>query len=313
MRHTRISSSRTPTRTWIVGGDRSVLTTVDGRQLTVSNLDKVLYPDSGFTKGQVIDYYVRIAEVMLPHVRDRPLTMKRYPDGVDGESFFEKHLPEHAPPWVRHVAVPSGAGSIEYAVICDLPTLVWAANLAAIEFHVPLWHVGRRRTLPGPPDHMVFDLDPGEGASIVECCRVARSIVEVLAEGRAGCRPKTSGSKGLQLYVPLPGRPTWERVRDRAHGIAVQLEQDQPDLVVSTLRKSLRTGKVLIDWGQNHPAKTTVAAYSLRGRSEPTASTPLTWDEVDQGARGGDPAGLRFTADAVLDRVEEHGDLFAAV
>ena len=186
-------------------------TTVDGRALTVTNLDKVLYPSNGFTKAQVIEYYARVAEVMLPHVRDRALTMKRYPDGVEGKYFFEKHIPDHAPAWVHHVEVPSASGgpSVDYPVVDDRPSLVWAANLAAIEFHVPLWHVGRRRTLPARPDHMVFDLDPGEETSIVECCRVAGLVAELLEDGREGCRPKTSGSKGLQLYVPLAGRPTW--------------------------------------------------------------------------------------------------------
>ncbi len=295
--------------------EQSVRTTVDGRELTVSNLDKVLYPATGFTKGQVIDYYARVAEVMLPHVQDRPLTMKRYPNGVDRKFFFEKHLPDHAPKWVHHQVVPSTGegGPVDYPVVCDRPTLLWAANLAALEFHVPLWHVGRRRTLPAPPDHMVFDLDPGEGTSIVECCRVAEAVAGILDEGRSGCWPKTSGSKGLQLYVPLTGRPTWEKVRDRSRGIAVQLERDRPDLVVSNMRKSLRAGKVLIDWSQNHPAKTTVAAYSLRGRDEPTVSTPISWDEVDACAKKGDPAELRFTSDLVLERIAIRGDLFVPV
>jgi bifunctional non-homologous end joining protein LigD len=292
-----------------------VRTTVDGRQLTISNLQKVLYPATGFTKGQVIDYYARVATVMLPHVRDRPLTMKRFPNGIDHKFFFEKHVPSHAPSWVHHQAVPSTSKGdvVDYPVVCDRPTLVWAANLAAIEFHVPLWHVGRRRVLPAPPDHMVFDLDPGEGATIVECCRVAAIVADLLDEGRSGCWPKTSGSKGMQLYVPLKGRPTWDKIRDRAHGIATQLEQDRADLVVSNMRKALRPGKVLIDWSQNHPAKTTVAVYSLRGREEPTVSTPITWDEVDACAGSGDPTVLRFTADLVLQRIEDHGDLFAAV
>lgn len=295
--------------------ENPVRTTVDGRQLTVSNLEKVLYPATGFTKGQVIDYYARVAEVMLAHVKDRPLTMKRYPNGVDHKFFFEKHVPTHAPAWVRHQAVPSTSTgeSVDYPVVCDRPTLVWAANLAAIEFHVPLWHVGRRRVLPAPPDHLVFDLDPGDGASIVECCRVAQWVGEILDEGRSGCRPKTSGSKGLQLYVPLTGRPTWEKIRDRARGIAVQLEQDHPDLVVSNMRKALRSGRVLIDWSQNHPAKTTVAAYSLRAREEPTVSTPVSWDEVDGCATSGNPADLRFTSDLVLERIDTLGDLFTRV
>jgi bifunctional non-homologous end joining protein LigD len=298
-----------------VSPDSSVRTHVDGRELKVSNLDKVLYPATGFTKGQVIDYYARVAEVMLPHVEDRPLTMKRYPNGVDRTFFFEKHVPDHAPSWVHHKSVPSTGtgGPVDYPVVRDRPTLVWAANLAAIEFHVPLWHIGRRRQLPAPPDHMVFDLDPGEGTSIVECCTVADLVAETLDEGRSGCWPKTSGSKGLQLYVPLTGRPTWEKIRDRSHEVARQLEQERPDLVVSNMKKSLRTDKVLIDWSQNHPAKTTVAAYSLRARDEPTVSTPVTWDEVDGCADSGDPSDLRFTSDVVLQRIEASGDLFGAV
>ena len=298
-----------------MGPENPVRTIVDGRELTVSNLEKVLFPATGFTKGQVIDYYARVAEVMVAHVEDRPLTMKRYPNGIDHKFFFEKHLPDHAPPWIHHRSVPSTSKGepVDYAVVSDRPSLVWAANLAAIEFHVPLWHVGRRRVLPAPPDHMVFDLDPGQGASIVECCRVAQLVAETVDEGRSGCWPKTSGSNGLQLYVPLTGRPTWEKIRDRAHGIAVRLEQDHPDLVVSNMRKNLRTGKVLIDWSQNHPAKTTVAAYSLRAREEPTVSTPVSWDEVDNCEATEDPSDLRFTSDHVLERIDALGDLFAAV
>ena len=295
--------------------DRSVRTVVDGQELTVSNLDKVFYPSTGFTKGQIIDYYARVAEVMVPHLQDRPLTMKRYPNGVDDKSFFEKHIPSHAPSWVRRVTVPStsAGGPVEHPVVGDRPTLVWAANLAAIEYHVPLWRAGRRSTLPAPPDHMVFDLDPGAGASVVECCLVGGYVAELLTEGRTGCWPKTSGSKGLQLYVPLSGRPTWEAVRERARGVALQLEQDHAGLVVSNMRKNLRGGKVLIDWSQNHPAKTTVAAYSLRARPDPTVSTPVTWGEVEECVRSGDPATLRFSSDQVLLRIEAYGDLFAQV
>jgi bifunctional non-homologous end joining protein LigD len=294
----------------------TVTTTVDGRTLTLSNLDKVLFPASGFTKGEMIDYYVRVAPAMLAHVRDRPLTMKRFPNGVDRSSFFEKHVPSHAPDWLHQVTVPSTSddgAAVGYSVVCDLPSLVWAANLATIEFHVPLWHVGRRRTLPAPPDHMVFDLDPGTGTSIVECSTVARYIADILTTRRLECRAKTSGSKGLQLYVPLKGRPTWAKVRDDAHGIATTLERDHPELVVSNMRKSLRASKVLIDWSQNHPAKTTVAAYSVRARSEPTVSTPVTWDEVEQCHERGDPDLLTFTTADVLGRIDRHGDLFADV
>jgi bifunctional non-homologous end joining protein LigD len=295
-----------------VSPKQSVTTEVDGRELTLSNLDKVLYPEAGFTKGQVIDYYARIAPALLPHLRDRPLTMKRWPDGVDHTPFFEKHAPRHAPAWLRTVTVASTAEAdpVTYGVIGDLPSLIWAANLASIEFHVPLWHVGRRRTPPAPPDHMVFDLDPGEGTTIVECCRVAELIAERLAPRFDAAYPKTSGSKGLQLYVPLPPRATWDRVRDDALGIAKDIEKERPDLVVSNMRKSLREGKVLIDWSQNHPAKTTVAVYSLRGRPKPSASTPVTWDEVTACGRAGDPELLVFSPADTLARVEAHGDLF---
>jgi bifunctional non-homologous end joining protein LigD len=294
----------------------AVTTTVEGRTLTLSNLDKVLFPSSGFTKGELIDYYVRVAPAMLAHVRDRPLTMKRFPNGVEKSFFFEKHVPSHAPDWLHQVTVPSTSDdgdAVAYSVVCDLPSMVWAANLATIEFHVPLWHVGRRRTLPAPPDHMVFDLDPGTGTTIVECCTVARYIGDILTRRGLASRAKTSGSKGLQLYVPLKGRPTWPKVRDDAYGIATDIERDHPELVVSNMRRSLRASKVLIDWSQNHPAKTTVAAYSVRARPEPTVSTPVTWDEVEDCHERGDPDLLTFTTADVLERIERHGDLFAEV
>jgi bifunctional non-homologous end joining protein LigD len=293
-----------------------VETEVEGRRLSLSHLDKVLFPETGFTKGQLIDYYARIAPVMLPHLGDRPVTLRRFPDGVDGQSFFEKHAPSHAPDWVRTVNVHSTANGhpdVEFAVLSDLPSLVWAANLASIELHVPLWHVGRRRKLPAPPDHLVFDLDPGPGTSVVECCRVAGWIAEDSKSEGLEAYPKTSGSKGLQLYLPLPGRPTWDGVGKRAHDLALRLEGEHPDLVVSSMRKTERQGKVLIDWSQNNAAKTTVTAYSVRARPEPTVSTPVTWDEVHGCADSRDPSDLRFTTDQVLARVEAHGDLFAPV
>jgi len=296
-----------------LSSEGSIKTTVAGRELIVSNLDKEFYPASGFTKGEMLDYYARVAPVMLSHIVDRPLTMKRFPNGVDAPYFFEKHVPKHAPEWLPRVKVPSSSrgGPVEYAVVCDLAGLIWAANLAAVEFHVPLWHVGRRRILPAPPDHMVFDLDPGDGATIVECCTVGRYIADILGERDLVCRPKTSGSKGLQLYVALPGRPTWDKVRQDAHRIAVDLERQYPDLVVSSMRKSLRRDKVLIDWSQNHPAKTTVAAYSLRAGAEPTVSTPVGWQEVADCEMREDPAVLRFTAADVLERIDRLGDLFS--
>ncbi len=287
--------------------------TIGGRELSVTNLEKVLFPDSGFTKGQLIDFYVRIAPVMLPHIRERPLTMKRFPDGVEGKHFFEKHVPSHAPDWVQTVRVSSSDGEdvIPYAMVNDLPTLAWTANLGTIELHVPLWHVGRRRKLPARPDFMVFDLDPGEGTSIVECCVVAGFVTDELAQQSLECFAKTSGSKGLQLYAPVGARTTWDGVRDRAHEIARKLESAHRDLVVSNMRRTLRRGRVLIDWSQNHPAKTTVAVYSVRAMPRPTVSTPVTEAEVQECAAKGDPLLLRFETDDVLRRVEAHGDLFA--
>jgi bifunctional non-homologous end joining protein LigD len=291
----------------------STRTTIEGRELSVSNLEKVLYPETGFTKGKLIDYYVRVAPVMLPHVRERPLTMKRFPDGVEGKSFFEKHIPSHAPDWVHSVEVPANdaKGVIPYAMVDDLPTLAWAANLGTIELHVPLWHVGRHRKLPARPDHMVFDLDPGEGTSIVECCEVAGYVMEEL--GQQGTEPfaKTSGSKGLQVYAAVGPKTTWDTLRDRAHGIARKLESEHGNLVVSNMRKSLRRGRVLIDWSQNHSAKTTVAVYSVRAMPTPTVSTPVTSAEVHRCATTRDPLLLRFETEDVLRRVDTHGDLFA--
>jgi bifunctional non-homologous end joining protein LigD len=286
-----------------------VETAIDGRQLTLSNLDKVLYPESGFTKGQVIDYYARVAEVMLPHIADRPVTFKRYPNGVDEKFFFEKHAPSHTPEWVKTVEVPSTTKPIEFALICDRPSLLWAANLAALEIHVPLWRVGRARALPAAPDHMVFDLDPGPGTTIVECCVVAQLLAERLGEDNVF--PKTSGSKGMQLYMPFRRRVTSEKAGKDAHDLALAVEKDHPEVVVSRMNKDLRHDKVLIDWSQNNPNKTTVAAYSLRARAEPTVSTPVTWAEVDACAKSGNPLDLRFEASDVLARVEEHGDLMA--
>ena len=291
----------------------STRATIGGRELTVSNLDKVFYPESGFTKGQLIDYYVRIADAMLPHIKERPLTMRRFPNGVEGKSFFEKHVPSHAPDWVPTVTVPLADGhqDISYSMANDVATLAWAANLANIEFHVPLWHVGRRRKLPANPDFMVFDLDPGEGASIVECCVVAGYIIDELEKAGTPSFAKTSGSKGLQLYAPAGAKSTWDGVRSRAYDIARKLESDHRDLVVSNMRKSLRQGRVLIDWSQNHPAKTTVAVYSVRARPRPTVSTPVTAEEVQRCAKQKKAQLLTFETSDVLRRVEKDGDLFA--
>jgi bifunctional non-homologous end joining protein LigD len=292
-----------------------VTVTVEGRQLRLSNLDKVLYPEAGFTKGQMLDYYTRISPVLLPHLRGRPLTVKRYPDGVDAHFFFEKNVPRHAPDWVRRVDLPTpgstrGRARTEFAIVSDLPTLVWAANLATVELHVPMWRVDARGK-PQPPDLMVYDLDPGPPATIVECCEVGLLLRAALAADKLAAHPKTSGSKGLQLYVPLAGKQPWEDVHVYARELAERLAGERPDLVVSNMSKQLRGGKVLVDWSQNNAAKTTVAVYSLRARPRPTASTPVDWDEVTACADAADPDLLRFEAADVLERVDSRGDLFA--
>jgi bifunctional non-homologous end joining protein LigD len=292
-----------------VSPEAKIAVQVDGRTLTLTNLAKVLYPQTGFTKAEVLDYYQRVAPAMLPHLADRPLTLKRYPEGVDGEAFFQKHVTEHRPDWIRTTAVPSessrgrGAGPVTYLVIDGLPALIWAANLAGLELHVPQWRVPAIRR----PDLLVFDLDPGAPADIVDCCRVAEDLRPLLeAEGLTPLA-KTSGGKGLQLYAAISG-VTSEQASDQARGFAERLEREQPRRVVSRMTKVLRAGKVLIDWSQNNGSKTTVAPYSLRARQHPTVSAPVTWDEV---ASCRQPQDLFFTADAVLDRVGKHGDLFA--
>ncbi len=286
---------------------------VEGRTLALSHLDKVLFPETGFTKGDLIDYYVQIAPAILTHIADRALTMKRYPNGVEEKFFYEKHAPPSRPEWLRTIGVSTAdrEDTIDYVVVDNVASLVWVANLATVELHVPLWHVGRRRRLPGPPDFIVFDLDPGPGASIVECCEVAL-LLEHLFEGRdIEIRAKTSGSKGLQLYGAAHSSMAWDETRAMARDIADDLAVHQPHLVVSNMRRELRQGKVLIDWSQNHPAKTMVGAYSLRGKTRPEASAPVTWDEVRQCRDAGDPAHLAFGPADVLARVAELGDLFA--
>jgi bifunctional non-homologous end joining protein LigD len=284
---------------------------VDGQTLTLSNLDKVLYPDAGFTKGEVIDYYTRVAPVLLPHLRARALTFKRYPDGVDAPFFFAKNIPQGTPQWVRRARLPSPGSSknretVTYPVADDLATLVWAANLAALELHVPMWRIDDKNR-PRHPDLLVFDLDPGPPATIVECCEVAQRVRDVLDEDGLQGYPKTSGSKGMQLYVPLDASAPWEDVHSYARALAQRLEKEQPKLVVWNMKKELRKGKVLVDWSQNNAAKTTIAVYSLRAREAPTVSTPVTWDEVQSCRK---PDDLRFTSDAVLQRVASSGDLF---
>ena len=284
---------------------------VDGRQLTLSNLAKILYPEDGFAKAEVLDYYQRVSAVLLPHVTGRPMTLKRYPEGVDGQSFFQKHAADHRPSWVRTERVEShssrGRGeTIDYVVMDDLPTLMWAANLASLELHVPQWRFPRGAE--PRPDLLVFDLDPGAPATIAECCEVARALRPLLTADGLDPLPKTSGGKGLQVYARLNKKVTSEEASQQAKEYAERLEREKPDLVVSLMTKSLRTGKVLIDWSQNNGAKTTIAPYSLRARTHPTVSTPVTWDEVESCE---DPAALFFTAEDVLSRVESNGDLFA--
>jgi bifunctional non-homologous end joining protein LigD len=288
----------------------TVTVDVDGRHLTLSNLAKVLYPAAGFTKGEVIDYYSRIAPVLLPHLADRPLTVKRYPNGVDATFFFEKNAPRGTPDWVRTVNLPAPGSTknretIDYIVVETLPTMVWLGNLAALELHVPQWRVPKRARKPRT-DLIVFDLDPGPPATIAECCEVAVPLREILE--RDGLHPiaKTSGSKGMQVSAPIEVSDP-ELTSDYALSVARELEEQLPELVVSKMAKALRPRKIFVDWSQNNPAKTTVAPYSLRAKEHPTVSTPLTWEEVEAGGA------IAFTADEVLARVDEYGDLFAAV
>jgi bifunctional non-homologous end joining protein LigD len=282
-----------------------------GRRLKLSNPDKVLYPATGFRKIDVLEHYLAMAPVMLPHLKDRPVTMVRWPDGVTGQSFFEKNVSRHAPDWLRTVRVETpgsgrGSDSADFPLIDDEAGLAWVSNLAALELHVPQWRVGGRGARK-PPDLMVYDLDPGEGTSIVDCCRVAERIAELLAEDGLIAYPRTSGGKGLQLYLPVKvTRP--ERTSEYAAGIAERLAKAWPQRVVATMAKARRVGKVFIDWSQNNPAKTTIASYSLRGRTTPTVATPVTWDEVQVTRR---PADLTFTAPDLPARIAEHGDLLA--
>ncbi len=284
---------------------------VEGRKLPVSNLNKVLYPKAGFTKGQVIDYYIRIAPVLLPHLKNRPLTMKRYPNGVDGMFFYEKNCPTHRPPWVKTAKVWSHGNQrdMHYCLAQDLPTLVWAANLADLELHTSL----ARKKDVAKPTMMVFDLDPGPPADIVQCCQVGIWLRDLLAGMKLKSWAKTSGSKGLQLYVPLNKPATFDQTKALSRALAEHLERAHPDLVVHRMLKSLRGGKVLVDWSQNDEHKTTVNVYSLRAKDYPTVSTPVTWKEVETCLKKKDPKLLTFTSDQVLERVAELGDLFEPI
>jgi len=292
---------------------KSSETTVDiqGRHLKLSNLDKVLYPEAGFAKGQVIDYYVRIAPVLLPHLHGRPLTMKRYPGGVSDEFFYEKNCPKHRPDWVKTAPVWSDGNNkwMQYCLVEDLPTLVWAANLASIELHTSL-SLGKKIE---QPTMLVFDLDPGPPANIVQCCQVGLWVRKIFEKLGMESFAKTSGSKGLQVYVPLNTAVTYDQTKTFTREIARLLEGAFPDKVVSDMKKALRTGKVFVDWSQNDQHKTTICVYSLRAKERPTVSTPVTWKEVEQCLKKKDPELLVFTSDQTLARVEKHGDLYEPV
>jgi bifunctional non-homologous end joining protein LigD len=295
-----------------VGADRQV--EVDGRELKLTNLDKVLYPKAGFTKGEMVDYYAKVAEAMVPHLSGRAVTLRRFPEGVDDldSAFFEKRCPKHRPKWVKTTNVRAGpnAGNIDFCVCDGRPTLIWMAQLAAIELH-PSLSLGRA---PTRPTVLAFDLDPGPPADVVDCCHVALRLRDLFGHFGVECFPKTSGSKGMQVYVPLNSPKTsYDETKPFAKAIAQLLEKQTPDRVVSKMKKVERKGKVFVDWSQNHRSKTTIAAYSLRARERPTASTPISWEEVEHAAEHEDANSLVFEAADVLGRIEEHGDLFAPV
>ncbi len=282
---------------------------VEGRKLTVSNLGKVLYPAAGFTKGQVIDYYTRISPFLLPHLRDRPLTMKRYPEGVNGFFFYEKQCPAHRPKWVKTTKVPSrrDEGHIDYCLMNDLAALVWVANLADLELHTFL-HRGRALTRP---TMIAFDLDPGPPADIALCCRVGLRLKAIFDNLKLESFAKTSGSKGLQIYLPLNTPTTYDKTKSFANTLAQLLEREYPHEIVSRMQKTLRKGKVLVDWSQNDEHKTTICVYSLRAKDHPTVSTPVTWEEVEAGAKKKNK--LVFESEDAIKRAEKMGDLFAPV
>ena len=284
--------------------------TVGRTKLMVSNLDKVLYPKVGFTKGNVIDYYIRVADVLLPHLKNRPITLKRYPDGVEGFFFYEKRCPTHRPSWMKTTKVTGGrAGDIDYCVMNDLPALIWAANLADLELHTFL----HKAPAISRPTTIAFDLDPGPPADIVLCCQVGLWVKALFDKLGLKSFAKTSGSKGLQVYVPLNTPVTYDQTKEFAKAVAQVLEAQFPDAVVSKMLKSLRVGKVLVDWSQNDEHKTTVNVYSLRAKEHPTVSTPVTWDEVEATLKKKDKALLTFETEDVFKRIEKHGDLFAPV
>ena len=284
---------------------------IEGKHLKLSNLDKILYPATGFTKGQVIDYYARIAPVLLPHLAGKPLTMKRYPGGVDQEYFFEKNAPAHRPDWIKTAPIWSYGNkrNVNYLLANDLATLIWIANLASLELH-PSLSLAKDIECP---TMMVFDLDPGAPADMVQCAQVGIWLREIFNHFGLKSFPKTSGSKGLQVYVPLHTPTSYEKTKPFAHALARLLEEEHRELVVSDMKKALRVGKILVDWSQNDEHKTTISVYSLRARERPTVSTPLQWEEVERVLAKKNPKLVVFEAPAVLKRVEEMGDLFEPV
>ena len=297
-------------------GGEEVRVEVDGHTLSLSNLDKVLYPRTGTTKGEVLNYYAQVAPVMLPLLQDRPVTRVRWPNGVERPRFFEKNAPAGTPRWVRTADVPTTGSRGEsrhgdrlvFPIIDDLATLTWAANLAALELHVHQWTVDKKGKVRGA-DRLVIDLDPGEGAGLHECCQVAMLVRDKLSERKLDARPVTSGSKGLHLYAHLPRRQDSDKTSETAKTIAEELQAEHPRQVTATMTKAKRSGKVFLDWSQNAGSKTTVSPYSMRGVERPLVATPVTWDEVEEGAE--DPVGLdQFRYDEVIRRVQEHGDLF---
>lgn len=285
--------------------------TVGRRKLNVSNLDKVLYPATGFTKGQVIHYYLEVADAIIPHLKGRPLTLKRYPNGVEGKFFYEKNCPSHRPDWLTVQNRPSDrrSGGIDYCVVDSRPALLWVANLAALELHVLL----SRGKNHSRPTHMVFDLDPGEGMNILDCARVAFQFRNMLDHLGLQSLVKTSGSKGLHLYVPLNTAVTFEQTRAFSRAMASLLEKQHSKQVTTSMRKDQRGGKVFIDWSQNDEHKTTVCAYSLRAKSRPSVSTPITWDELDSAVKKKSPDRLFFSPADIIKRLDKHGDHFAPV
>jgi bifunctional non-homologous end joining protein LigD len=282
---------------------------VENRPITLSRLDKVLWPETGFTKGDLIEYYRAVAPALLPHLAGRPVTQARFPDGLDGPAWYQINC-RGRPPWMRTRAVPTReGGTVEYCVIDDLPSLVWVANQATIELHPLLWTEER----PEEPTAAVLDLDPGPPATIVECCRVALRIRSLFLEQGLECFPKTTGAQGLHLYIPLNTPSRFDRAKDFARGVAAALASKWPEEVVDKPSKGLRKGRVFVDWGQNEPNRSTVAAYSLRSTRVPAVSTPLLWDEVKEAVTAGSAGALGFGPAEVLDRLEALGDLFLPV